>query len=95
MWWPWLAAGTVTLTLVAVLSWVLLGSALFAARSVQVVGASGLPADVVRAVAAVRLGTPMMRLDTQAIANRVAAMSMVASVQVRCDLDGMVRIEVT
>jgi cell division protein FtsQ len=85
----------VALTLAAVLAWVLLGSALFATRSVQVVGARALPADVVRAVAAVRLGTPMMRLDTEAIATRVAAMSPVASVQVRCNLNGTVRIEVT
>jgi cell division protein FtsQ len=83
------------LTLAGALVWVLLGSSLFDARSVQVVGTRELPADVVRAVAAVRLGTPMMRLDTKAIETRVAAMPRVASVQVRCRLNGTVRIEVT
>ncbi len=83
------------LTLAGGLAWVLLGSSLFDARSVQVVGTRELPADVVRAVAAVRLGTPMMRLDTKAIETRVAALPRVASVQVRCSVDGTVRIEVT
>ena len=83
------------LTLVGGVAWVLLGSSLFNARSVQVVGTRELPADVVRAVAAVRLGTPMMRLDTRAIETRVAALPRVASVQVRCSVGGTVRIEVT
>ncbi|MEO7196567.1 MAG: FtsQ-type POTRA domain-containing protein [Pseudonocardiaceae bacterium] len=94
-WWPWLVAGLAMLTLLGGLAWVLLGSALFAARSVQVVGTGELPAEVVRVAAAVRLGTPMMRLDTKAIETRVAALPRVASVQVRCDVDGTVRIEVT
>jgi cell division protein FtsQ len=83
------------LTLVVAVTWVLLGSSLFDARSVQVVGTRELPAGVVRAVAAVPLGTSMLRLDTQAIETRVAAVPRVARVQVRCNLDGTVRIEVT
>jgi len=83
------------LTLAGALAWVLLGSSLFDSRSVQVVGTRELSADVVRAAAAVRLGTPMARLDTRAIETRVAAVPRVASVQVRCSLDGTVRIEVT
>ncbi|MGH3826241.1 MAG: cell division protein FtsQ/DivIB, partial [Pseudonocardiaceae bacterium] len=94
-WWPWLVAGMAMLTLAGGLAWVLLSSALFAARSVQVVGTRELPAAVVRVAAAVRMGTPMMRLDTTAIKTRVAALPRVASVQVRCGLDGTVRIEVT
>ncbi|MGB6161232.1 MAG: FtsQ-type POTRA domain-containing protein [Pseudonocardiaceae bacterium] len=94
-WWPWLAAGMAMLALAGGVAWVLLGSSLFDARSVQVVGTRELPADVVRAVAAVRLGTPMMRLDTKAIETRVAALPRVASVQVHCNVDGTVRIEVT
>jgi cell division protein FtsQ len=82
-------------TLVGALAWVLLGSSLFDARSVQVVGIRELPAEEVRAVAAVPLGTSMLRLDTHAIETRVATVPRVATVQVRCDLDGTVRIEVT
>ncbi|MGH3843109.1 MAG: cell division protein FtsQ/DivIB, partial [Pseudonocardiaceae bacterium] len=94
-WWPWLAAGVGLLALIGGLTWVLLGSSLFEARSVQVVGTSELPADVLRTVAAVPLGTPMLRLDTTAIQARVAAVPRVASVHVRCSMDGTVRIEVT
>jgi cell division protein FtsQ len=94
-WWPWLAGGLVLLVLVGGLAWVLLSSSLFEARAVQVVGARELPIDVVQAVAAVPLGTPMLRLDTKAIETRVAAVPRVASVQVRCNIDGTVRIEVT
>jgi cell division protein FtsQ len=94
-WWPWLAGVVALSVLVGGLGWVLLGSSLFGVRSVQVVGTSELPADVVRAVAAVPLGTLMLRLDTTAIEARVAAVPRVASVQVRCNLDGTVRIEVT
>lgn len=83
------------LALVGGLVWVLLGSSLFDARAVQVVGTRELPADMVRAVAAVPLGTPMLRLDTTAIETRVAALPRVASVAVRCGLDGTVRVEVT
>lgn len=83
------------LTLAGGVAWVLLDSSLLDARSVQVVGSRELPAEAVRAVAAVRLGTSIMRLDTRAIENRVAALPRVASVSVRCELDGTVRIEVT
>lgn len=81
--------------LVGGLGWVLLVSSLFDARSVQVVGTSELPADVVRTVAAVPLGTPMLRLDTEAIETRVAAVHRVASVQVHCSIDGTVQVAVT
>lgn len=91
---PWFAGGLVVLVLIGGLGWVLLGSSLFDARSVQVVGTIELPVDAVRAVAAVPLGTPMLRLDTAAIETRVAALSRVASVQVRRGLDGTVQIAV-
>lgn len=85
----------VVLTLVGGVAWVLLVSSLFDARTVAVAGTRELPADVVQTVAAVPLGTPMLRLDTTAIERRVAAVPRVASVQVRRSVDGTVRIEVT
>ncbi|MGH3812536.1 MAG: cell division protein FtsQ/DivIB, partial [Pseudonocardiaceae bacterium] len=94
-WWPWLIAGLAVLTLGGALAWVLLVSSLFDARSVQVVGTRELPVDEVRAAAAVPLGTPMLQLDTEGIQARVAAVSRVASVQVRSTLDGTVWIELT
>ncbi len=83
------------LTLAGGVTWALLASSLFDARSVQVVGTSEVPIDKVRVVAAVPLGTSMLRLDTKGIETRVAAMPQVASVQVRRSLDGTVRIELT
>ncbi|MGH3935495.1 MAG: cell division protein FtsQ/DivIB [Pseudonocardiaceae bacterium] len=94
-WWRWLVAGLVVLSLGAGVTWVLLDSSLFHARSVQVLGARELPADEVRVTAAVVLGTPMLLLDMEAIQARVAAIPRVASVQVRRNLDGTVWIELT
>jgi cell division protein FtsQ len=93
-WLPWFAGGLAVLTVVGGLGWVLLGSSLFDARSVQVVGTNELPADLVRTVAAVPLGTPMLRLDTKAIERRVAAVRRVASVQVHRSMDGTVQVAV-
>lgn len=90
------AAGVAAiLALCGAMAWVLLGSSLFDARAVQVLGASTLPADQVSAAAAVPLGTPMVRLDTDAIAARVGALRRVATVQVSRTLTGTVRIEIT
>jgi cell division protein FtsQ len=83
------------LALIGAVAWALLGSSLFDARSVQVMGTRELPVDEVRAAAAVPLGAPMLRLDVKGIEARVAAVPRVASVQVRRALDGTVWIELT
>jgi cell division protein FtsQ len=83
------------LALIGTGAWALLGSSLFDARSVQVMGTRELPVDEVRAAAAVPLGAPMLRLDVKGIEARVAAVPRVASVQVRRALDGTVWIELT
>ena len=93
--WPWLAAGVAMLALAGGGAWALLASSLFDARTVEVVGTRELAVDEVRTVAAVPLGTSMLRLDTKAIESRVAAVPRVADVQVRCTLDGTVRIMLT
>ncbi|MGH3811994.1 MAG: cell division protein FtsQ/DivIB, partial [Pseudonocardiaceae bacterium] len=91
-----LAAGlTAILALAGAVAWVLLGSSLFDARSVHVIGTRELSADQVRAVADVPLGAPMLRLDTGQVAARVAAMPRVAAVQVSRSLVGTVQIAVT
>lgn len=76
-------------------TWVLLGSSLFAIRSVQVIGTGQVPAAQVRAIAAVPLDTPMLRLDTDRIRADVAALPQVMAVQVSRSLGGTVRIAVT
>ena len=85
----------VLVTLPGPVVWVLWESSLFHTRSVQVVGTRELSADEVRTIAAVPLGTPMLRLDTDAVQARVAALPRVAAVQVSRSLGGTVRIAVT
>lgn len=63
--------------------------------TVEVSGAVGLSADAVRSAAAVPPGTPMVRLDTGAVAARVATLPRVATVQVSRDWPDTVRIAVT
>ncbi|SSC21698.1 cell division protein FtsQ, partial [Klenkia terrae] len=76
-----LIAGTVAV-LVAVLAWVVLASPLLAVRTVQVDGATTLSADEVREAAGVAPGTPLVRVDTEAAAARVAALPQVADAEV-------------
>lgn len=83
------------MALVAALAWVMLGSSLFDARSVQVIGTSELSADEVRAAAAVPLGVSVLRLDTGEIEARVAVVPRVAAVQVSYTFGGTVQITVT
>jgi len=92
----WLIAGLVAIVaLVCAVAWVLLGSSLFDARSVQVIGTRELSADEVRAAAAVPLGVSILRLDTEEIEAAVAAVPRVAAVKVSCTFGGTVRIAVT
>ena len=74
--------------------WVVFFSQAFAATTVSVTGATVLtPADVT-AAAKVPLGTPLARLDTAAIANRVKQLKAVADVTVIRSLPHGVKIAV-
>ncbi|OLR94195.1 cell division protein FtsQ/DivIB [Actinokineospora bangkokensis] len=64
-------------------------------RDVQVSGTSGLSADAVREAAAVAAGTPLVRLDTDEVAERVRRLPRVDTVQVTRSFPGTVRISVT
>ena len=77
-----LVALAVTAVLAGLVGWVLLGSPLLAVRSVQVDGEDGLPERQVVATAGITAGTPLIRVDTEAAAARVAALPQVASVEV-------------
>jgi cell division protein FtsQ len=68
--------------LVAGAAWVLLGSRLLAVRSVVVTGTHLVPESEVLAVAGIRLGTPLIRVNTAQVAARVETISQVASAQV-------------
>jgi cell division protein FtsQ len=80
----WLAV-LVLLTAMAVaggVTWALLGWSLFAVRSVVVTGARLVPDSEVLAVAEIRPGTPLIRVDTARIAGRVLTIQQVLAVQV-------------
>jgi cell division protein FtsQ len=81
---PWRTAffGVAAAALVAGIAWALLGSKLLVVRSVVVNGTDVVPVSQVRAVAAIPVGVPMIRVDTGAAASRVEAITQVQSARV-------------
>ena len=69
------------LALVAV-GWFLLAGPLLRVNTVQVDGVAILPADQVRETAGIEPGTPLLRVDVDAVRARVARLPQVASVEV-------------
>jgi cell division protein FtsQ len=63
-------------------AWALLGSSFFVVRVVRVTGSGPVPLAAVRAAAHVALGTPLVRVDTAAVARRVEQITAVQSAQV-------------
>ena len=77
------------------LGWVLLASTWLGVDRVEVTGTQRMqPAEVVRAVA-VEPGTPLARVDTGAVEDRVAELAPVADVTVRRTWPGTLTVEVT
>lgn len=68
---------------------------LLGVRSVDVTGEHLLTADQVRVAAQVESGTPMLRLDTDAIRARVHQLARVATVDVSREWPSTVRIDIT
>jgi cell division protein FtsQ len=89
-----LATGVTLLLLAGGAAWLVLGSSVLGVRTVDVVGESRLTADEVVARAEVPTGTPLARLDTDAIADRVAGLAPVLRVTVDRDWPRTVRITV-
>ena len=81
---PWRTAffAVAAAGLVAGIAWALLGSKLLVVRSVVVTGTDVVPVSQVRAAAAIRVGVPMIRVDTGAAASRVEVITQVQSAQV-------------
>jgi cell division protein FtsQ len=88
-----IALGVILLAGLAV--WLVGFSSVFAASRIEVRGNSQVTAAEVQAAAAVPLGTPLIRLDTAAIAARVEALPPVAAAEITRHLDGAVEIAVT
>lgn len=84
-------AGVVPL---ALLAWALLGSSLLAVRQISVSGESRLTGQQILAAAGVRVGTPLARLDTGAVAARIRRLPPVADVSVSRDWPHGVRLRV-
>ncbi|MEY9212989.1 FtsQ-type POTRA domain-containing protein [Thermobifida halotolerans] len=94
---PWKVA-FVTLLLVALVTvvvWVLLESRLLVVRQVEVTGLDRLTEEEVVAAADVATGTPLARVDTGAVVERVAELRLVESVAVRRGWPATLRVEVT
>lgn len=83
--------------LVAVLglAYLLWFTAVLGVRTVAVTGLRGLTEDEVRTAAAIDDGTPMVRLDTDEVAGRVAALRRVAAVDVSRSWPNTVEVAVT
>lgn len=73
---------TALLVLAGVLGWVLLGTGLLGVRAVEVTGTRRLDAATVRSTAAIAPGTPLARVDTAAVAERIRRLPVVRSVAV-------------
>jgi cell division protein FtsQ len=84
---PWRAAffALAGLGIIAGVAWALLGSRLLVVRSVEVKGTHLVSTAQVLAAAAVPLGTPLMRVNTTEVAQRVDAIRQVASATVTKD----------
>lgn len=85
----------VVLAAVGAATWVVGFSSVLAAREVRVSGADVVSAEDVREAAAVPLGTPLVRLDLDAIHDRVAALAPVAEVRVERAWPDAVTVTVT
>jgi cell division protein FtsQ len=75
--------------------YLVLFTSVFGVRSVDVVGVRTIPAEAVRAAAAIDPGTPLVRLDTEEVAARVAALPKVFAVEVSRSFPSSVEIAVT
>ncbi|MEQ0561141.1 FtsQ-type POTRA domain-containing protein [Amycolatopsis sp. NEAU-NG30] len=89
----WVALLTV-LTVVAAI-YLLFFSSMLGVKDVEVAGARTVPADQIRAVAAVPPDKPMLRLSTDEIRDKVAAMPGIATVEVSRSWPNTVEITVT
>lgn len=94
---PWKATFAVVLVvgLLGAALWVVLGSRLLVVRHVQITGMKRLDRAEVLDAASVRLGTPLARLDTGAVGERVATVAQVRSVAVSRSWPSTLRIAIT
>lgn len=80
---------------VLTLAYLLFFTSFLGVGSVEVIGASAVPADAIRAAAAVPPQEPMLRLDTDEVAARVDKLAGIASVDVSRSWPSTIEITVT
>lgn len=90
-WWYGCAVALV----LALLVWLIAFSSVLGVRTVTVVGARTLTADQVRAVAGIRPGAPLARLNLGAIRSRLAAVAPIREVTVSRSYPASVTIRIT
>lgn len=81
---PWRTAffGVMAVAIVAGAAWALLGSGLLVVRSVHAVGTPLVSSAKILRAAGIRLGTPLIRINTADVARRVEQIAQVQSAQV-------------
>ena len=85
----------VVLTIISVcLGLVLYFTPLMSMRNLVIEGLEAIPRDEVVAAVAVRTGTPLLQIDTNKVANRVAGISRVSSVRVQREYPSSLRVTV-
>lgn len=77
-----LVVGAATVVVAVLVAWLVAFSSVFGVRTIEVHGTHVLTAAQVRSAARVSHGTPLVRVDTEAVARRVEGLSDVASAQV-------------
>jgi cell division protein FtsQ len=75
----------ITLAIIAGVAWALLGSSLLVVRSVQTTGTPLVSRARILAAARIKLGTPLIRIDTAQVARRVEQITQVQSARVSRD----------
>jgi cell division protein FtsQ len=68
---------------------------LMSARSLVIIGTGAVPSEEVVAAAAVKLGTPLLQINTDQVADRVAGIRRVATARVQREYPSAVRVTIT
>lgn len=90
----WVLVAAVCVVVAVLGTWVVAFSPVLGVRTIDVQGNHVLSVARIERAAAIDKGTPLVRLDTDAVARRVAALSVVASAHVRTSFPSTVVISV-
>jgi cell division protein FtsQ len=86
---------TLLVLLSVALGLVLYFTPLMSARSLVIIGTGAVPSEEVVAAAAVKLGTPLLQINTDQVADRIAGIRRVATARVQREYPSAVRVTIT